>query len=118
MVDAMEIELKKSNEIWTKDGQKLGHPHRIYHRIRDINPALRLYADYVHIVSFELGIHFYIPLDFINDHNPGNEHITLTVPMKTVQRNTWDRLPDFVARGEAEREDLPGNPFDMTQTEI
>jgi len=117
MVEAMEIELKQSEEIWTKDGQKLGRPHRLYHRIRDVNTSLRLYADYVHIVSFDLGMHFYIPLDFLDGHSPDNDHVSLTVPMKTIQKNTWDRIPDFVAHGEAEWEDLPGNPFDTIQAE-
>ena len=118
MVEAMEIELKQSDEIWTKDGQKLGHPHRLYHRIRDINTALQLYADYVYVVSFEMGIDYYIPLDFFDGHNPGNDHVTLTLSMKTVQKNTWNRLPDFVAHGEAECEDLLGKPFDKERTEI
>jgi hypothetical protein len=118
MVEAMEIELKQSDEIWTKDDQRLGHPHRLYHRIRDINPALQLYADYVHVVSFEMGFDYYIPLSFLNGRNPDNDHITLKVPMKTVYKNTWNRIPDFVVHGDVEWEDLPGKPFDNIQTEI
>jgi len=104
--------LKQTDEIWTKDGQLLGHPHRIYHRVKDVNPALKLYADCVHIVSFKMGIGFFVPTDFINDHNATNDHITLTVPMKKVQKNAWDRLPTFVAYKQARCEDLPGKPFD------
>jgi len=106
----MENELKQSDEIWTKDDQKLGHARRLCHRTKDISPALKLYADYVYVVSFETGIDYYIPLDFLDGLNPDNDHITLTVPMKKVQKDSWSRLPDFVVHREVEWEDLPGKP--------
>jgi hypothetical protein len=59
-----------------------------------------------------------VETDFITGYIPANNHINLTEPMKTVQENTWNRLPDFVAHGETECEDFQMEPFDKTQTEI
>ena len=59
-----------------------------------------------------------VETDFITGYIPANDHINLIEPMKTVQENTWNRLPDFVAPGETECEDLPWKPFDKIQTEI
>lgn len=113
----MTIQLKQSDEIWTQDGHLLGHPHRIYHRTKDINPILRLYADYVQVVSFEIGEDYYVPTDFIDGRYSDNGRITLAVPMKTVQKNTWNRLPDFVVHGEARRENLPGRLFEIKRAD-
>jgi len=59
-----------------------------------------------------------VETDFITGYIPANDNINLTEPMKTVQENTWNRLPDYVAHGETECEDLPWKPFEKTQTEI
>ena len=59
-----------------------------------------------------------VETDFITGYIPANDHINLTEPMKTVQENTWNRLPDYVAHGETECEDLPWKPLDKIQTEI
>jgi hypothetical protein len=59
-----------------------------------------------------------VETDFITGYIPAKDHINLTVPMKMVQENTWKRLPDFVAHGETEFEDLPWKTFDKTQIEI
>jgi len=59
-----------------------------------------------------------VETDFITGYIPANDHINLTELMKTVQENTWKRVPDFVAHGETECEDLSWKPFDKIQTEI
>lgn len=107
----MKIDLKQSDEIWTQDGHRLGHPHRIYHRMDEINPALELYPAYVHVLSFDLGDDFYIPTDFLNGRNADSGHVLLSVPMETVLKNSWDRLPDFVIQKVARPEELPGKLF-------
>ncbi len=106
------ITLTKSDEVWTQDDYRLGHPNRLFHRTDGIDPDLELYADYVHVMSFDLGDDFYIPTDFIDGRNPENGRITLTVPMETVLKNTWNRIPDFVVHKEAQAEELPGKIFE------
>lgn len=112
----MRINLKQSDLFWTRDGQRLGHPHRIHHRTSDLILVLALHACYVHAVSFKLGINYYIPLVYLGGRNRDHDRITLTAPTKRVQRKTWDRIPDIVAHGEAEWEELPGKPFEKART--
>jgi hypothetical protein len=99
----------RSDEVWTQDEKLLGRPHRLFRRTNEINPALRRYAAYLRVVSFEIGV-FYVPTDFIAGH--ANGRIGLTVSMRTVQKRTWNRLPNFIVQGEFESEDVPGDFFE------
>lgn len=102
----MSVDIKKSEEIWTSDHRKLGQAHRLFHRQKDVNPELKLYATYLYVVSFEMGDDFYIPIEYINGREE-NGRLLLNVSMNKVQDLTWTRLPDFIAKGEAKAEDLP-----------
>lgn len=102
--------LRKSDEVWTEDGQKLGHPHRLYHRISSIDPALGYYASYLRVMSYDMGDDFYVPTDFIAGRADGQ--VRLSVSMKRVLQETWDRLPDFIPQGQASTEEIPGTLFD------
>ena len=42
---------------------------------------------------------FFIPTDFIQNVDAQEKRITLSVDFNTVQHATWNRLPDFIARG-------------------
>ncbi len=103
----LNFKLKKYDEVWTKDGHRLGEAHCIYHRTKDINPLLQLYPAYVHVVSLELGDDFWIPTDYLGGRDEETGHVTLTVPMEVVQERTWTRMPEFIIEKEAIKEDLP-----------
>jgi hypothetical protein len=103
----MTLELHKFDRIWTKDGVHLGEAHRLYHRIKDIDPGLKLYATYLHVVSFGDGDDYYVPTDFIGGYDANTGRVALVTTMKGVMNETWTRLPDFIARDEAVKEELP-----------
>ncbi|HEX6385635.1 MAG TPA: hypothetical protein VF177_13270 [Anaerolineae bacterium] len=100
------MRIKKLDQVYTKDNVHLGKAHCLYHRTTEIRPEWGYYATYVYMVSFQLGDDYYVPTDFIAGRDPHNGHIILTVTEKKVANNTWTRLPDFVARGDASKEEL------------
>ena len=103
---ALQQQLYKFDEIWTRDGYLLGEAHHLCHRTQDIDPVLLLYPTYLYVVSFDIGDDYYVPLDFVAGRDPDGR-VTLAVTMKQIQDRTWTRTPDFVARGQARHEALP-----------
>lgn len=106
----MALALTRLDEVWTRDGQRLGQARLLYHRTAAAEPAdpdLKLYPTYLYVVSLEIGDDYYIPTEFIAGHDPVSKRVTLTAPMADVLEETWTRIPDFVARGEAREEALP-----------
>ncbi|MCI0398656.1 MAG: hypothetical protein L0332_34205 [Chloroflexi bacterium] len=100
------MSIKKLDQVYTKDNRHLGKAHRLYHRTTEIRPKWEHYATYVHVESFELGDDFYVPTDFVAGRDPQTGYIILTVTGKKVENKTWTRLPDFILRGEARKEEL------------
>jgi hypothetical protein len=101
----MNLKINKLDEVWTADHIKLGLAERVFHREEGVNPELELYGSYLEIENFDLGTNTYVPLDFIHEHN--TKGIELTVTFEDVQKNTWSRMPHFIAHGEARTEELP-----------
>jgi len=106
-METTNLAIKKYSEVWTNDGVLLGEAMHIYHRLENVNPALKFYAAYLETFSFELGEHYYIPLEFVGGYEEGNGRLTLTVSRKKVEDQTWNRMPTFVANGNARKEHLP-----------
>lgn len=98
--------LRKYADVFTADDQRLGLAMRIRHRKTDINPDLKLYAAYLEVSSIELGNNSYIPTDFIKSYDPGTNRVTLSVSLKTVISETWNRVPTFVVGRQDEVEEL------------
>ncbi|MBK8901597.1 MAG: hypothetical protein IPM53_10475 [Anaerolineaceae bacterium] len=98
---------KKYDRVITADGVKLGELLRIHHRLDDVNPDLRLYASYLEVWSLDFAGHFYIPADYIDDYDADGGTIYLTDTMRTVQTETWDRTPSFIAGRKSQRQELP-----------
>ncbi|WP_420631237.1 hypothetical protein [Candidatus Leptofilum sp.] len=101
------MEFKKYDTVVTADDVDLGELLRIHHREEDVNPELRLYASYLEVWSIELGGHIYIPTDYIDEHDAANRIIYITEMLSTVQQETWDRAPSFVAGRQSRKEELP-----------
>jgi hypothetical protein len=106
-MDTIPVAIKKHTAVWTDDHQCLGDAMHIYHRLDEVNRALKLYAAYLETFSFEMGEHYYIPTDFVADYDEGNGRLALTVSRKEVEEQTWHRMPSFVATGKARKEELP-----------
>lgn len=102
----MDLKLRKLEDIWTNDGRLVGQAHSLYHRLGDVDPELKLYATYLLVISFEIGEDYYIPTDFIEGRDPETGRVMLSVDMLRILEETWERMPDFVARGEAKVEAL------------
>ncbi len=102
--------LRKYANVYTADNQHIGLALRIRHRTADVNPDLKLYAAYLELTSIELGTKTFIPTDFIADYDPGTNRVTLIVPLKTVENETWNREPQFVAAGQGSVEELSITP--------
>ena len=103
----MNLKFNKLEEVWTADNIRLGLAEKVYHREEGVNPDLELYASYLEIENFDLGSNFYVPVDFISDHDEEIRGIKLTVTFADVQKNTWSRMPHFIAHGDARVEELP-----------
>lgn len=97
---------KKYAEVWTADDKQIGVAIRLHHRVHDINPALKLYATYLECMSVKMGGAVFIPTDFVADYDAATNKISLAVKMSTVQRETWDRTPDFIAHHTSHVEEL------------
>jgi hypothetical protein len=104
----MDFSLTRSDSVYSKDGQMLGSPQFIAHRLEDDennNPELRYYPAHVRIVSRSLGTNFHVPTEFFASRDSAEGKVTLSITKHEVL-NYWMRLPKFVARGNYHREDL------------
>lgn len=102
-----ELPFKKYDKVVTADDVPLGELIRIHHRREDINPELRLYASYLEVWSIDFGGHIYVPTDYIDEYDVGASTIYLTETKHTVQQETWDRTPGFIAGRKSQRQELP-----------
>jgi hypothetical protein len=98
--------LKKYSEVQTADGQLLGNALRLRLRQDEVDADLKLYAAYLEVASLDLGTHFYVPTDFVRDYDPEQDQVTLSVPFSTVQDESWNREPTFIAGHQEEIEAL------------
>ena len=71
-----------------------------------MDPELELYEYYVYVFSFDVGDDYYVPTDFISQDGD-NGRFTLNLTMNEAMDKGWSRLPDFVIKKEAIREELP-----------
>ncbi len=49
-----------------------------------------------------------MPTVFVEDYDPAAGRVTLTADLDMVMGESWNREPDFVARGQGVAEELPG----------
>jgi hypothetical protein len=100
--------LKRLTEVYTEDGERLGVTLRFVHRpIEDVNPEQKLYRSYLVVQSIPLGGPVYVPTLFIGAYDPAANLLTIATTLATIQSETWNREPNFVARGEGVLEELP-----------
>lgn len=101
------LPFKKYDKVVTADEVPLGELVRIHHRQEEINPELQLYASYLEVWSIDFGGHIYIPTEFIDEYDEAARTVYLTETKHTVQRESWDRTPSFIAGRKSQRQELP-----------
>ena len=84
----------------------MGQAIRLHHRTHDINPEMNLYASYLETFSIQLGGSNFIPTDFIEEVDPVENKIWLSVDFTVFKRETWDRTPTFIAHRTNKIEEL------------
>ena len=99
-------ELRRGTTVWTADGHDIGYSIRLHHRQNEVNPDLKLYGSYLELFSMLLGGATYIPTDYIRNYDPVDNKLLLSVTLKDIAKETWDRTPAFVAHGQATAEAL------------
>jgi len=99
--------LTRFAEVWTADQVQVGEAIRLHYRTHNVNPALKMYQSYLESKSIEMGGSVFIPTDYIADYDPATGRVTLSVKIKTVKHETWERVPDFVAHHASQVEELP-----------
>lgn len=100
--------LKRMAEVYTADGERIGVTLRFIHRpIEEVNPDLRLYRSYLIVQSILLGGPAYIPTVYVADYDPAAGRVELSATFETLEDETWNREPDFAARGLGVYEELP-----------
>lgn len=98
--------LRRGTPIYTSEGQYIGQALRIHHRVQDVDPELKLYASYLEISNLALGSSLYVPLVFVSTFDSAAPRVNLSVPLKTVEGETWDREPTFIAGRQSRVESL------------
>jgi hypothetical protein len=99
-------QLKKFSKVVTADDKLLGNAVHIRLRQDEANADLKLYAAYLDVASIDLGTHFYVPTEFIQEYDPEAGQVLLSVPFSVVQDELWNREPSFVAGQLEEIEEL------------
>ena len=99
-------ELRRGTAVWTADDQDIGYAIRLHHRQNDVNPDLKLYGSYLELFSIPLGGATYIPTDFIRDYAPADDKLLLSVTLNEIAKESWERIPTFIAHGQATTEAL------------
>lgn len=89
--------VRRGTVVHTADDQFLGKALKIHHRLKDIDPDLKLYASYLDVSNLAVGSSVYVPVEFISAYDPQEPSLTLSVPLSTVMGETWDREPTFIA---------------------
>lgn len=100
------MHFKKYDKVFTADDIHLGDVLRIHFRQDGVNPELRLYASYLEVWSVEFATRFFVPTDYIDEYDAAAGKIYLTETMQTVQVETWDRTPSFIAGNLSRRQEL------------
>jgi len=72
----------------------------------EVDADSKLYAAYLEVASLELGTRYYVPTDFIRDYDPEKDQVGLAVPFSSVQDESWNREPTFIAGHREETEEL------------
>lgn len=103
----MTLEIRASVPVYTADDEWVGDAFRLYKRLKDVNPQLKLYAYYLKVVNLRIGEDFFIPTDFIERYDAQTQRLVLRLTAKKMMQETVSRMPDFVAHGEAEVVPLP-----------
>ena len=103
--NTMDIQIKKLEEVWTADGQKLGLAVHLYHRLEGVDPKLELYEQYLEVENLEIGDNYFVPTEFLRRDGEGGRLAT-TVKLRAVLERTWTRQPDFVFSRAGRREEL------------
>lgn len=103
----MEIDIKRQDEVWTVDEQKLGVALQLFHRTDEINPSLQLYASYLEVGNLDYGEVFYVPTDFITERQVETGRLMVSKKRDEAMQLTWFRMPEFVAHGQYRQEGLP-----------
>lgn len=98
--------LKRFASVWTADDVQVGEAIRFHYRTHGVNPELKLYASYLETNSIKMGGPVFIPTLYIADYDPAADKVILAVSLSTVQKETWDRTPDFIAHRTSEIEEL------------
>ena len=106
----MHKQIFKGDRVETVDGRFLGTAIALHQRQAEINPQLKLYVIYLNVWDEQAGDRLYIPTDFIQEIDSQARRITLSVTQATVQKETWNRLPDFVAQSNDVEVALPVHP--------
>ncbi|GJM40904.1 MAG: hypothetical protein DHS20C20_11860 [Ardenticatenaceae bacterium] len=101
------MKFKKYDQVVTADDIILGDLLRIHHREEDVNSALQLYASYLEVWSIDMGGRTFIPTDFIDEYDAAARTVYISETLNTVQQETWDRAPNFVAGRKSRKEELP-----------
>jgi len=100
--------LKRFTEVYTADDERIGVMLRLIHRpIEDVNVEQKLYRSYLIVQSIQHGGPVYVPTLFVQAYDPDANRLTLSVDLKTVEEEIWNREPDFAARGLGVSEELP-----------
>lgn len=103
-----EKNLKRFTDVYTSDGERIGITMRFVHRpIEEVNEAMKLYRSYLIVQSIVLGGFTFVPTVYINDYDPLGNRLNLAVDLAMLEDETWNREPDFAARGLGVYEELP-----------
>lgn len=93
-------ELYKDDNVETQDGRFLGTAYSIHHRQHNIDPSQQRHATYLKVWHKAKGTWLFIPTSSIENIDASTRCVRLSVDSATVLKQTWGRLPEFIANAE------------------
>lgn len=99
--------VRKNISVLTSDGFELGQTHKLYHRLDEAEPELKLFATYLMVVNFDIGDDFYVPTDYVDTAKWDGTAVYLTLSRNEVGQQSLTTLPQFIAAHRFREEKLP-----------
>jgi hypothetical protein len=103
----MHEKIHKNDTVETIEGQYLGVALSLHYRQDEVNPMLELYGIYLKTWNEQIGDWLFIPTDFIQNVDREAGTVKLSVEFATVEKETWSRMPAFIARAQDIEVELP-----------
>lgn len=113
-----DIYLHASATAYAAGGRRLGRVQALYRRMDQsrVDPAKKVFSDYVEIVNLDIGDDFYIPTNYISHSD--EDGLYFSKSFEEIKSETLNRKPRFIAHGRSQPLHLLPKPEDRGMEDI